>query len=325
MSLPDADRESLLALAESGALSRAQLDAAARLLPLAPSGESWLRAADRTLAVAGALLLAAGLIFFFAYNWDTLHRFAKLGLAGTALFACVAVAFVTAPFGTAWRAALLAASIATGALLALIGQIYQTGADVWELFAAWAALMMPFALLARSSACWVLWLTIANAALLRGLSQSAWLHFFGALDRPGALFAIAALNALVLIAFEVAGAALLAHPHRHVMRLAGVGVLAPLAIGACLGWWERDFVPLILAFLATAALSLRCYLGVRRDVPLLAATAFSGIAVASAALTRLLEHGSDFLSINLIAGFVIASTAFAGVWLKRLYQEGKAA
>jgi uncharacterized membrane protein len=324
MSFSDADRESLLALAESGTLSRAQLEAAGRLVPLAPSRESWLRVADRTLAVGGALLLAAALIFFFAYNWDALHRFAKLGLAGTALLACVVAAFATVPFGTAWRAALLAAAVATGALLALIGQIYQTGADVWELFAAWAALMMPFALLARSSACWALWLTVANAALLRGLSQSAWLHFLGALDRPGALFAVAALNALVLIAFEFAGAALLAQPRRHVMRLAGVGVLAPLAIGACIGWWERDFVPLVLAFVGTAVLSLRIYLGVRRDVPLLAATAFSGIAVASAALTRLLEHGSDFLSINLIAGFVIASTAFAGVWLKRLYQEGNA-
>ena len=323
MSLSDTDRESLLALAERGALSRGQLDRASRIVPLAPSGEAWLAAADRTLAVAGALLLAAGLIFFFAYNWDALHRFTKLGLAGAALTACVGTAFATTPFGTAWRATLLAASLATGALLALIGQTYQTGADIWELFAAWAALMTPFALLARSSACWSLWLLVTNAALLRGLSQSAWLLFLGALDRPGALFAIAGMNAAVLLAFEFAGSALLALPRRHLQRLAGVGVLTPLAIGACIGWWNDDFLVLDAAFVAVAALSLQVYRVKRLDIPLLAATVFSAIAVAAAGLGRLLGDAADFLAINAVAAFIIASTAFAGVWLKRLYQEGR--
>ena len=64
--------------------------------------------------------------------------------------------------------------MATGAVLALVGQTYQTGADVWELFAAWAALMLPFAWLSRSTASWVLWLGVANLALMRALSQSVW-------------------------------------------------------------------------------------------------------------------------------------------------------
>jgi uncharacterized membrane protein len=322
MSWQQTDSASLLTLAESGKLSARQLELAAAISPLSPSRAEWQNAADHVLAIAGALLLAAGLIFFFAYNWDDLHRFAKFGMALAALAACVGVALASAPFGTAYRAALLAASFATGALLALIGQTYQTGADVWELFVAWAALVTPFALLSRSSGCWGLWLAVANAGLLRGLSESAWLRFLGALDRPESLFAIAALNGLVLLTFEIFGATLLATPRRHVHRLAGLGVLTPLAFGACIGWWETDFLVVTFAFVAIAASFARAYLTRRRDVPMLALTVFAAIAVSSAALASVLPQGADFVAINLVAVFVIASTAFAGVWLTRLHKEG---
>lgn len=323
MSWKQTDRGTLLTLAESGTLSPRQLELAAAIVPLSPSRTEWQDAADHVLAIAGALLLAAGLIFFFAYNWDDLHRFAKFGMALAALAACVGVALARAPFGTVYRAALLAACLATGALLALIGQTYQTGADVWELFVAWAALMTPFALLSRSSGCWGLWLVVANAGLLRGLSESAWLHVIGALDRPASLVAIAALNALVLLTFEIFGATLLAAPRRHVHRLAGLGVLTPLAFGACIGWWETDFLAVTFAFIAIAASFARAYLTRRRDVPMLALTVFAAIAVTSAALVRVLPQGADFVAINLVAVFVIASTAFAGVWLTRLHKEGR--
>ncbi|WP_407279450.1 DUF2157 domain-containing protein [Aromatoleum evansii] len=316
------DRGTLLALAEDGALTPQQLERAADVAPLVPTRDEWLAGADHVLAIAGAILLAAGLIFFFAYNWDDLHRFAKLGLALAALAACTGTALTAPPFATVWRAALLAASLATGALLALIGQTYQTGADIWELFVAWAALMTPFVLLARSSASWLLWLVVANAGLLRYLSESWWARFVGALGDAESLFAIAAFNGAVLLAFEFAGSVLLATPRRHIHRVAGFGVLVPLALGACLAWWEADFHAVGLAFAAVAAAFAYAYLTYRRDVPMLAQTAFATIAVATAALVRVLPHSADFVTINIVAVFVIASTGIAGVWLTRLHREG---
>ena len=38
-----------------------------------------------------------------------------------------------------------------GGVLALVRQIYQTGADEWELFVTWTLLMLPFVMLARST------------------------------------------------------------------------------------------------------------------------------------------------------------------------------
>lgn len=319
------ERGTLFALAEDGALTPRQLQQAATVAPLVPSRDEWLNAADHVLAIAGAILLAAGLIFFFAWNWDDLHRFTRLGIALTALATCTGTAFAAAPSGVVHRAALLAACLATGALLALIGQTYQSGADIWELFVAWTALMTPFVLLARSSACWLLWLAVANAGLMRYLSESWWARFIGALGDAESLFAIAALNGAVLLAFEFAGHALLATPRRYVVRVAGLGVLTPLALGACFSWWDHDFIPVGLAFGAIAAGFAYIYLTRRRDVPMLALTVFATIAVTTAALVRALPHGADFVAINLVAVFVIASTGIAGVWLTRIHREGRGA
>ena len=54
-------------------------------------------------------------------------------------------------------ALLVLAGLFLGALLALLGQIYQTGADTWELFAWWALLLLPWALAGASQALWLLW------------------------------------------------------------------------------------------------------------------------------------------------------------------------
>src|SRR5699024_2163378 len=61
---------------------------------------------------------------------------------------------------------LLIASIITGSLLALFGQVYQTGADTWQLFFGWALLITPWVLIARFPALWLLWLGLINACLV---------------------------------------------------------------------------------------------------------------------------------------------------------------
>ncbi len=308
----------ILAWAESGTLAPEVVRAAA-LAPLAPDSADWRIAADRLLAFAGILLLATGLVFFFAYNWDDLHRYAKLGLAWSALCACVVAALFAQPFATWYRAALLGAAVATGVLLALIGQTYQTGADLWELFAAWLVLMTPFALLARSSATWLLWVVLANLALGRYLSTSNWFGWFGVLSGPEGLYLIAAGNLILLLGFESLAHGLLVAPRRHVQRLLALGVIAPLAIGAGIGWWDEDYRVLTPAFFVLGALACWFYRDRRRDVPILAMAVFAAIAVLTLGLVRLIPD--DFFAYNLVALFVIACTGYAAVWLMRLMQR----
>lgn len=310
----------LLKLAESGLLTVQQLDAADKLAPLHPARTDWLGTLDRMLAFGGVLLISTAVIFFFAYNWDELHRFTKIGLALCVVATMAGAAMRLPPFGLAYRAALFGACVATGALLALIGQTYQTGADMWMLFAGWAALITPFAALSRSAAAWALWLIVLNVALGRALSQSLWFPLLGVLSDAAALFAIAGLNLAVLIMLECGLGRMLITPTRHLQRLAAIGVFAPLVSGAIIGWWDQTLTGLTIAFYATAAAAILVYYRVRRDLPILALALYSTIAVTTAALVIKLNI-SSFIAQNLVGLLVIAASGSAGKWLTHLYRN----
>lgn len=312
----------LFQLAELGRVDADGLRRANAHGPLCPSAAEWRQVLDRVLGIGGALLLAAGLIFFFAYNWDDLHRFAKLGIAICAFSACVGAALVLAYAnrGIGYQAALLGANLSTGALLALIGQTYQTGADMWMLFAAWATLMTPLVLLARSQASWALWLVVINTALGLALSRSMWFPLLGILNESASLLAIAGTNAAALSLFECVGRLLFTGGQRHVHRLAALGVFGPLTVGAIGGWWDQDFQDVLIAFLLVAGACAWVYRRLRFDLAILALTTYAAIAVGAAGLIWLLPSNA-FIAWNLIAAIIIAASGWAGWWLTRLHKE----
>ncbi|MDR2625167.1 MAG: DUF2157 domain-containing protein [Zoogloeaceae bacterium] len=172
----------LLLWARQGQIDPACLPEALRLAGAFPSVDDWRRFADRVLLALAVLALSSGLIFFFAYNWSLGH-WGRFALAEGAL--------ILALFGV-WRlglarpsgqSSLFAAALSLGALLALIGQTYQTGADTWERFAVWCVLILPWALLGRLSLLWLFWLALLNVALFLYLapgfeSDYDWRKFF---------------------------------------------------------------------------------------------------------------------------------------------------
>ncbi len=117
----------------------------------------------RVLATIGAAgLFAFGVICWIAANWSDFHRLTRLGLVdGLLLLAAISALLIP----RARIPALLVATATTGGLLALIGQIYPSGADAWQLFAYWTLLSLPFALAARHDAVWTLWVVVASAAI----------------------------------------------------------------------------------------------------------------------------------------------------------------
>jgi uncharacterized membrane protein len=117
---------------------------------------------ERGLGGLAALLLGAGLIFWVAANWQAQTRHFKFLLIQALLLVSVAGALAW-PRGR--TALLLLATLALGGLLAFIGQTYQTGADPWQLFAAWAALALLWVTVARSDGLWALWVLIAGTGI----------------------------------------------------------------------------------------------------------------------------------------------------------------
>lgn len=162
------DRRMIDRLAERGLISPA---ARCFAIDLVEPPRRWGLWASRLLTIVGAALVLAGLVYFFAFNWNHIPPMAKLGSIATLL----AIAFTTvAAVGfhrLVGEVAGSAAVVLVGVFLAVEGQIHQTGADAWQLFAGWAALTVAWALLAGSAATWCIWITVADLAVITWSQQ----------------------------------------------------------------------------------------------------------------------------------------------------------
>jgi peptidoglycan/LPS O-acetylase OafA/YrhL len=72
-----------------------------------------------------------------------------------------------------------------------------------------------------------------------------------------------------------------------VQRLLALGVIAPLAIGAGIGWWDADYRVLTPAFFLLGGSGFWFYRDRRRDVPILAMVVFAAIAVLTLGLVQM--------------------------------------
>lgn len=314
-------RDQLLKWAEQGLLTRAELEQSLGTAQLQPSPKQWLLALDRVLAIYGILLLAMGSILFFAFNWDALHYIAKLGLACAALSGFAGLAWLCPVQSVLYRLALFACALTTGGLLALVGQIYQTGADTWQLFAVWALLIIPWALLSRSSACWALLWLIINIALLRYFSLWSGGAEKGSTPLIGVLQAIAVTNALMLLIAEMFGARQLRGSHRVVMRLCGLAVLAALVVAASRGWWSTEFRWAWIGLSLVCLIGIPVYRWVRPDWLLLTLQIYAVITVLAFGLTYGLDDASEVIRLIIPGVFVLILSALFSVWFQRLLQR----
>jgi len=114
----------------------------------------------RSLLALGAGHLLAGIVFFFAFNWDALPLLAKFSVLQGGVIVAVGGALVARIDRPAGRVLLISANVLAGTLLAVIGQVYQTGADAWQLFSTWALLTLPWAIASRSAVHWLVWLIV---------------------------------------------------------------------------------------------------------------------------------------------------------------------
>jgi uncharacterized membrane protein len=165
-------RRTIEQLLHHGLLPLKNTEAAATHLEVYPSKRTWLMFFDKALLIIGAVALVLSLVFFIAYNWQNIGKMGKFALVEGALVITIALYVALSfrqlrqRFQLIRQLLLLIASIITGSLLALFGQVYQTGADTWQLFFGWALLITPWVLIARFPTLWLLWLGLINACLL---------------------------------------------------------------------------------------------------------------------------------------------------------------
>lgn len=316
-------RRQLVALIERGAIADGDIRAAVRCAGLHPSAREWRDFLDRTLLWLGSLALACSVLFFIAYHWADMGRLWRFALVQGCLVAAIAVHWRAGGRGMVAQAALMAAALLLGGLLALFGQVYQTGADTWQLFFTWALLLLPWVLLGRQVALWVLWLVLCNLAIL--LYHRVWGGVFGALLGLGhpALWSLFVFNTLALIVWELGALRwpwLAAGWPRRLLALGGGVPMTLLTLDLIGGHRASPGVLWLLYPLWLAALYV-VYRRWRVELFMLAGGCLSAISVIAYLLANALFPRVEAGGLLLMAAVILGLSSLAVVWLKRVYRE----
>lgn len=313
------DRAAVDRLAARGLISAEARDAA---LALMEPPRRWGLWAGRLIGTVGAALVLSGIVYFFAFNWNAIPPLVKLGAIAALMAACGLAVVVMGFEGAASGAAATAAVLLLGVFLAVEGQIYQTGADAWTLFAVWAGLALPWALLAGSAAAWAVWITVAALALVLGFDQTqpADAAFYSARNLSlVALFAgaLALREALAARGFHWAAPRwtriILALP-----LLATVTLAAIVLLEAFGGYDPRDKAMLALVPVVLIATGV-VYRRLLPDVAVLAAVLLAACAIVDFAAFRVLNAGetrSDTGVLFLMGLLTLILFAGAVAWLR---------
>lgn len=318
------ERHTLLAWAERGAIT--DLSQALRVSGVLPERQSWRTFLDRLLLWSGAVALAAAVVFFIAHNWNDLGKYAKFGLVEILILAAVLGYWRLGPERASGKASLLVASILLGALLALFGQTYQTGADTWELFANWAGLMLPWVIVGRFAGLWILWIAILNTAIvLYFLVFPGLLGMIFSTERQ--LWTLFAFNTAALVVWELAAKKIAWLAERWAPRLlatASGAIVTALMLHVIFGWRDASGLAPI-AYLAWFGCAYAAYRSYGRDLLVLAGACLSIIVVVTSLLARvLLDTRAEAAGFLFIALAVIGMGAAAGWWLKQVAKEAQA-
>ena len=279
------------------------------------------------LGYAGAFFLLAGVICFFAYNWHMLPPFAKFGLIAAAMLISAAFPLFRCASPTGGKLGLLSCGIFGGILMAVYGQVYQTGADSWTLFRSWAIFLIPLALAGRQTGLWfLLWLVSSLSGILYCREYAA-LH--DSTIRDNLLFYQCLAQAAWLISWETA-AHFLSGPRfaflapRWLPRTIGVCLLSFLTCFLTIhigNIWRPPYIYHICLYLALTGGIIFYYRKQRTDLFMTAAGLFSLSVLLLAWLAHILWHKNESLLFFCLAACLIVYAALSGKYLVACHKK----
>ena len=321
-----AQLKQLQQLHADGLLSDAAYRAAYAQLRPAQVWRHWL---EQLCWMLGSALLLVGVLFFFAYNWAALPSMTKFGLLQLAILSCVGSALYLGIQRLGGQLLITAASVLVGVLLAVFGQVYQTGADAYSLFVSWAVLISLWVVVARFAALWLVWLLIVQLAwglYWQQLGQHLWAWRPESVTLAGHIILSGVWYGLYEFGQNTdLKNSWLAWTQRGWLRpVLLIALLLPLNIITSLTILDVDLSLVFwLPVWLMASLALHYYYQYRQ--PSLAAL---GLVVSSICVTglvavgRVLSEWLDNSGMLLIFALIVLATATAAArWLKRLSQQ----
>jgi uncharacterized membrane protein len=325
---------------EQRALSHEAIEASLEVSGLRPGIAEWRDFAVRVMQAAGVLSLAAGAVFLVAYNWQSLGVYGRFATLELPLLLALALAWAKGVDRLSGRLALLLSVFLTGALLALFGQTYQTGADLYELFLVWALLAVPWTIACRWSPCWALWFLVLNVAASL-YAEQAGIVFFGLLSPRLGLTPWALPFFLNVVAYGAVETLSRAKKWGFGDRWLGRGLMAAamafgtfitiLRITRMFGFEDSPGVAAleVLLYIAASA-GLFAYANWRReDLFPFAVLGLSWVVATTTLIGRLMvEHDAGFWALFIIALYVIGASSAAVkaiTWIGRRWKVQEAA
>jgi uncharacterized membrane protein len=133
---------------------------------LFPKQQLWAQWTHYLLSIIGVALVLSGIIYFFAFNWFKLTSFEKFALIESAIALSLFATYYFNLNSLLGKLCLLSASVLVGVFLAVFGQIYQTGADSYQLFLAWSIFISAWVVISNFAVLWFIFLILLNLSLI---------------------------------------------------------------------------------------------------------------------------------------------------------------
>lgn len=289
------DRDDIHILSRNSNWSEAQVEQQLKRHVYSNTAD-WQRFLQVFFIGLGICFTTAGIVFFFAYNWDDLGKFAKMGLVGSSLVALLALVLFSKGSQLIKNILLTGGAMLVGPLFAVYGQIYQTGADTYELFNAWVLGVTVWVLVAGFAPLWLFYIGLVNTTLMLYLEQTT-------PDMKSAVLGLIfyALNVFFLLG-SLALNSLKAEKKApdwftNTLALYAVGIATT---GASVGVFDDNLTVLPLLFVLAATYALALWYGAQvRRVFYFAIIPFSVIIILSAAAFNASTDTAMFLLVSL--------------------------
>lgn len=297
---------------------------------------SWQRYLNLLFLLLTVGFLTSGVVTLIAANLDYFSDLAKIYGLQTLLVVTVVLGIYCfiresrrqAKEKLKWKTYSLffVVSVLIGGLFALVGQTYQTGADVWQLFAVWTLCQLPFLLLFPNVASALLFAATANLAF----------YLFNEQNSHNSMCYAVLINAGLLVISELFSKAFHDQHWRILPKVFLVLTFASLfgliviydVYFYAYAWGELGRSPLSSLLIAIPALiALYVYHKYRFDfinliisvIALLGAYCFLASLLIRGVLASLLIRGVEEGVVLGLIGFIF--TVMAIKWLVKLYQQ----
>jgi uncharacterized membrane protein len=268
------------------------------------------------LLTVGITLLACGVAFFVAANWSAIAAHGRMALVALGIVLCSGIALHVGARTRGGQASITLAGLLIGPLLMLYGQTYQTGADAWELFAAWTLLLAPFAFVTRALGLSLIGLMLVHLTVPLFMSQQ--LGF--AVDADGALAAgvmLAVVDVIALACLELSLQRWRVRDREGPRAVALLGALVAFAAGTVAivedrtgGAWRT--AAFIAAVAYAGVLLTSGWMRKRPDLFFTAVGAFLGAALFLVGVGRVLFEDLHFQTGGLfVQGFLVLTVVGA--------------